>query len=405
MLLVPMLAVVTLSLSDASTTQLRTVPQGNATAVDVHTVPMSRLNFRLRRSELTLFYAPDFAWLDITRDVDFALMHRAGISETWTRRRLRLSASVLGAIGHESYLTGAAPPATTASGAPPATGLDPARPGEAQGMQAMNAAYFPARSVLKTTYLRETLSLGYRLTARWNLAAVLAYEVAGGLGGSERYLPLRRGPTGSLSVTYAMTRRDDLTSTVSGFLTDVPKRDGRFVGATALETWQHRFAPLTSSSLGAGGTYLWSRPQSGAAEQKSLLGTGLASFLHGVQVDDRTMLSFGVSSTLAATYNPILGAVGQQLSETAIVGFRRDRTTLSAGAQSSQSLPFGAANATRTVGASAMGSYQLADPVLFSVGGNWSHQVLPDNLPFALAAADQWQVYASVRLAAPPITF
>jgi hypothetical protein len=415
MLLVPLLTLVTVSLSDASTAELRTLPVGDATAVDVHTIPLARLTFGFERSELALLYSPNLGWYDVTRENSFALMQQGGLFGSWWTKRLRLTLGVTGAYGHESYLTAAAPAALNAM--PAAEGVadpdapavpvapDPDAPANPQPAQtAPQLTFLPARQVLKTTRLTASLSMTYALSERWSLGAMGGYEVSGGLGSSERYLPLRRGPVWSLSLTHALTHRDDLSTALSGFVTDVPKRDGRFIGVTGLETWRHAFAPLTSMSLGAGATYLWSVPEAGADPQSSVLATGLGTFAQGYQVDARTQLGFGFSSSLAAAYNPILGKVTQQLSEAATAAFARDRTTLGLGAQAGQSLPFDASDAIRTIGASAQAGYKFAEPVVGRIGGTWTHQVLPNGVLLVAAPSDQWLVYATIVLTAPPMT-
>ncbi len=403
MLLGPLLAAVTLWLSEASEAELRSIPQTRQVALDLTTTPSATLSLIADQSELSTSYSPTFGLVDMTRRREFVWLHSGTVGYAWWTRRLRLNMSVVGTFGRQSYLAAAETPA----GPDEATslGAQPAGSDTNSGALPAGANFLPQTEVLETASLTGTLGTSYALSRRWLLGLGVAYEVGGGLGDSEQFLPFRRGPSASVSVGYQLTRRDDLTTALAATLTDLPQRKGRFFSTTLLETWAHRFAPRTQATLGAGATYLQARASEDAKEDRSVLGTGLATLSQGIPLQGSSLLSWSLAATLGTGYNRVLGLVNQQAGGSVSLAWTQGNLSLGSSGQATQALPVDAPDAARSYGAGATASYQAAEPLLLLLGANWTHQVLPEAASVAGISADQWQAYIGVSVSAPPITF
>lgn len=409
MLIGPVLAVVTLSLGDTTSTTLRPRAVESGLAVDVQNSARSALTFGFENSSFALSYVPSFGVIDVARRGDFVLMQTAGANYAWWTRRLRLDLALTGSIGRQGYLGFGARPVVpgadltnggatpTPGGATPGTGSPPSTPDP-------NAGYLAQQDILYTGSLRVSLAVSYALSRRSQLAMSLGYSIAGGLGATETTLPLRRGPDGSAAWTYMLTHRDDLTTSVAAAFTEVPSRDSRFYTATALETWSHRFSVTTQGSIGAGLTYLQAKIP-GTPIDRSLLAAGVANLAQTHKLEGHALLTLGVGAGLGTGYNQVLGTVTQVLSANARVGWTKDRTTLGATADAAESLPRSSPNASQVIGAGAVATYRVADPLSVMLGGRWTYQVLPTAALAAGAEPNYWQIFAGATLTAPDIVF
>ena len=176
MLLVPVLAAVTLSLSDRTGADLNYIPERDEHTVDVGTSPSVTLTATSKRSTFDVSYGPSFGWIDVTDDPEFVMQHSVGGGYAWGTRRLRLSLSLGGSYGRVSYLSAvaAAAPVTAQPGdgnanmgGPPA----PGPPGPAPGptMEAPVAELLPQVSVLEVASAGVSLNVGYVISRRWGL--------------------------------------------------------------------------------------------------------------------------------------------------------------------------------------------------------------------------------------------
>jgi hypothetical protein len=403
----PLLAAVTLSLGDTTDASLRTVPIGDRIAMDVYNVPFSRLALRMRHSQLELSYSPAFQVFDASYDPRLLVLHTAEVDYAWWTRRLQLKLGVTGTIGRQSFL-GPAPANAPLSS--PGVGIDPGgvvqpAPAAPGGTPTNGQVVFRnRREVLEIGSLTPQLSATYLLSRRWSMSAGVSYVLAGGLGDSEQVLPLRRGPVGVFGLTYELSKRDLLVSSLTASLVEVPSRGSRYYTATFLETYSHRFARLTVGTIGAGASYLQSRDTPTAKRQRSLLAAGTVSITHGVGLDRNNMLSFGAGSSLGTTYNPLLGTVNQTLSEFVLAKWSRPRVSIQLNGDANQTLPPDDPNAVKFFGAGVINTYQVAEPVQLVLGGRWVYQVLPERLTNQIRPSS-WLLFANLVLALEPIQF
>jgi len=434
MLLVPMLAAVTLSLSDATDLSLRSRPETRTTALDLNTYPSVVLASASKRSTWDLGYRPRIGWIDLTANPELIVQHSAGAGYAWSTRRLRLSLAVSGSYGKVGYYAAVAQAAPAApaggdanpgpadpnagGGATPGPGDPGTVPTPGQGQPVVGAPmqgpqYLPQVSVLETASAGVSLGMGYTISHRWSLSLGIGYSAGGGLGSSEPYLPFRHGPNAAIGVGYQITKADGLNSSLGANLDVVPKRKSRFYTINLLETWTHQFNSLMTGSLGVGATYVQSRvgqldpltmELTPGPRTRSVNGAGVVGLTRAFKLDGGALLTVGGGGTLSTTYNPVVGTFYQSVSGGAGVGWSRKRLALQAGAQASHSLPLDDPQALKSYGGNAGATYQLAAPVALYAGGYWTHQVLPAT---ALNTIDpnRWGANIGISLAAPPIKF
>lgn len=421
-MLLPVLAAVSLSVSDLTTAGVRSVIGGDGAALDLSTNPRAELAFDFRKSRLALDYAPYLGVVDVTSDPQLVLLHGAGISYSQFTRKARFTLRARGSYGTQSFLTaarpvptgaaqpaadaGATPPADTGGATPPDNaggGMMPAG-GEMMPQQTAQQTYFiPQREVVKTGSLLVGASFAYTLSKHWLAGVGAAYEIAGGLGSSAQYLPLRRGPTGDASLGYIADRRNTLvTSAVFNEIT-TPDLGGRFLTLSLLETWAHRFSRATVGSISGGVTYLASRYRRGYETDRHVLGAG------GLSLTDTQPLTGGATLTLSAQggldtgYNQVLGAVTQRAGGQLGVRWNRKRVSLGCTGQVSQGLPVDEPTSALTIGASARATYEVSRTVMLQLGGGWTRQRLPETAVVPGVAPDLWTATVGVLLTPPPL--
>ncbi len=403
MLLGPTLAAVSLTLVDATTAEVRSLPDGRSVALDLSTSPGALLSVSGRRSAWSFGYAPRIALLNVTRDSELAVFHNAFVGYAWWHKRLRLTAAVNGSFGAQSVVSARNPagfPATDA--APPIPGdMTPAPAAPPPPADLTSDPFLPQREVLETGSVGVSLGLGYQMARRWNLSLGTSYDISGGVNDSKPLIPLQRTAAGSASVGHNLTRRDDLETTLSSAVTDVPDIGSRFLTITLLETWGHRFGRRSNGSLGAGATYLRARATRRGAIDNSIQANGSASFSQGFLLSDGATLTALANVTVDTGYNQLLGVVGQRVSGTASLSWERDRTTASAQWQTSQTLPVNDPSSALSYGAGVSFGYRVADPFQLTAGGSWSHQVLPDSVAASGASPDQWGAFVGFTLTLP----
>jgi hypothetical protein len=408
MLLVPLLAAVTLSLSDSSDANLRSVPESDATSLDIGTTPSVGLAITSKRSTFDIGYQPNLAWIDVTRERDFAIQHSAGMGYTWSTRRLKLNLTLGGSYGRVSYLSAVAAVTPTAmqpagAGLDPGAAPNPAQPGQMPEMQAATPQLLPRVSVLEVASAGIGLNASFMMSRRWSVSLGSGFSLGGGIGDSEDYLPFRYGPYANAAVAYQVAKFDTLSTALLGSLDILPEQRGRFYTITLLETWTHAFNTLASSTLGAGATYVQARASPGAERERAVNAAGLASITKGFKLQGGALFGVTASSTLSTTYNPVLGEVAHSLSGGVDSSWTRKRLTLSLGVQGSRSLPFDDPEAFTSYGASAGANYQLTDLVSLRAGVYWTRQILPDAPALAAADPNSWGASLGITVAAPPI--
>lgn len=237
--------------------------------LDLSTAVTVRLTLRARLWTFVLAYSPSLTASDVEIGVQPAFLNSGNASIVWRDRWVRFVLSEAGSYGQASttvpYQAGAASaqgattPGGTASSVPPGAGSMPAT---APGLSGP-ALLAGAPRTIDVGSSSTTASLFVPASRETGVSLSLGYTLAGGLTASARtVLPLQSGPFGSASVSSAPSRRDSLTTTVSGqdSQTSVP-----CTGTTQLllcsqeaaigqllETYRRRLSRTASISLGGG---------------------------------------------------------------------------------------------------------------------------------------------------------
>jgi hypothetical protein len=402
------LAAVTLSVSDVSGAQLRGLPSGG-TAVDLRTTGTAALSISAARSSFFASYSPSLGWVDVTRDPHSTLIHGAQLGYGWGEKRLHLSVSLGGSLGTQSYLSFAGlglSGAMSNGGAAP--GMNPGQVGGTPQTPAPNSpngsmapGLVPRTEILRVGSVTGAFGLDYELSQRWRLSLGVGYALAGGIGESERVLPKSFGPNARASLAYKLTRRDTLGTSGSVTYTVVPTFGSRFIATTLMETWGHTLTPRTQTTLGIGLTHLRSRASADADYEDSFQAAGTAAISNSRALADGSTLGLNAGVSLSTPYNPVLGVVQQQLTETLGVGWQKHRTSLTATLGASQSLPQSAPTATRVITAGTGLGYRISQYISAQLGAGWSTQILPPSTGGRIPA--QWLVFAGISLAAPAL--
>jgi len=392
----------------------------------IENLPMAELRLSWPESLLMFGYGPRLVLRDPFVDEDTLIVHVVRAAYLYTSRPSRIGLELIGNFGRESLtLPALLPPDTSApvrEPPPPLPGDEPATPAtpalepvrlqnpvaalsaaltytyttarweltlqesvsvSEQGLAGLalaaplDAAGVPsptpsvgttAAELVRTDRVRtfnETTSaaLQYQLSRRLRSNYQLSYSISGGLRDQdEARVPQIRTASGSAGLTHLLSRRDDLTSTVT--LTqsevsstentagaDLPGADHWILGLT--EAWIRRWNPAVSTTLSAGVTGS-SSGTDGIEEREESVNPNLAASLFATLYNRRqTTFSAALGSTLAPQINGLTGDLQTQLGAFAGLGLTVEETSVNAEATMGQTLPADEAGAARVVTAGA----------------------------------------------------
>lgn len=207
----------------------------------------------------------------------------------------------------------------------------------------------------------ETTSAGlsYQLTRRLRSQYQLSYAIAGGLRDQDAdRVPQIRTASGSAALTHLLSRRDDLTTTVT--LTqsevstgedaggmDLPGTNHWILGLT--EAWIRRWDPDVTTTLSAGVTGS-SSGTDGVEERDEGIDPNLAATLFATLYNHRqTVFSTALGATLAPNINGLTGELQTQLGTFAGLGLTVEETSMNAEATMGQTLPPDDAGSARVI--------------------------------------------------------
>jgi hypothetical protein len=435
----------TLTVSDRTETRLRSsiVAFGNdlgkgTTAFDVENLLVGTLITGRHHKSLQLSYSPRFAYLDITGDRQLALMHTGRAIGSWWTRRLRLTLSLDGSIGTQSAVTALAPVNFDAgraaqAQAPGAAPQNPAVPPQ-QPVPQNGATYLPLAARALVLYIgswRATAGATYLLTRRLTGTGSVNYGALGGLNyDSQQTNPPSRGPGADAALTYKLTRRDALATTVSTSYTTVlatplqgvplgPNRS--YFIFSAVESWRHNLSPRTISVLGAGFSYLGNQVSPGYPDNSGVTGNADASISHTDVLGHETTLDYRASASLGVQFNPVVGTAQQTISfvGSSVWTHKKVNATLSGSALAT--IPWDSPIATRTINGTFAVGYTPARAVLLQAGVRGYMQVFPTSYvqavtqpppgqapvtqPNTLRTPPQWMAFLAVTVFVPVLAF
>jgi hypothetical protein len=278
-------------------TEVRTRVQSSELRFDAETRPSVRLLLTAPRTAYSFGYVPTFTALAFgTSEADFIVLQAADASARfqWTRTSFSISESA--SYGTRNFRAqsiatpgplppgGATPPGGT--GTPPGgnTGTPPPGTGTTPSPIGPNTSgqYQLITENIKLVSSQTTAVVQQMFSRRTIGTATVGYEYGGGLDErSQGFLPVRRGPSATLSLLTRATRADDLSTITDG--TSIETGNALRAQIVDLgEKWTHRWGPALTGSIFAGGAAAWSYAGNFPKRQtQALVPVGTVSFDFG----------------------------------------------------------------------------------------------------------------------------
>ncbi|HMI89084.1 MAG TPA: hypothetical protein VK550_33630 [Polyangiaceae bacterium] len=256
----------------ADRTEIRTRVQSSALRFDAETRPAVRLALTTPHASYSFGYVPTLTWLSMTVDEEGELIFQqaADASAGYRWEHTSVSITQSGSYGTRNFRamsvaapaldapTGTTPPGGTTGTPPPGgtgtpppggqTGTPP--PGQTGPLTTARLQSYDQNVTLASSNTRATLQQIFSTRTFGTLSA--GYEYGGGIGAqSEGFLPLRKGPSATISVRHRASLTDDLTTVTNGTSLET----GSTMRAQMVdlgEQWYHRWAPALVSSLYVG---------------------------------------------------------------------------------------------------------------------------------------------------------
>lgn len=377
-----------LRLSDSTTAYLRSRLVGPGTALDLATTPEADASLMWRRARINLRYAPQLTLRD-TAGPDsptLLVMHDASAVATYATRRLELQ------LG-QSLSMGRWNPGTL-------TQLSDRDPTEPESATTARTALLPNAASIELRSEQTSFSGSYRLTRRTGSTVRGSYGIFGGASGESRLVqPLQRTATVALSVAHALTRRQQLETTLGGVQTSTSNGYEHWV-ATAAEAWSLSVSRSTSTSLALGAFFYDSRGPDDL-QSSGLVPSGALSVRQaGVLGRVHTRLLAG--SSVLPFLNTLTGELQTSLQATTSLSAQYLDTTVSIYGDALQTLPLGGTRSARVLGAGLRLEQELSDTFALMAGARVQHQELASA---ELLVPYQWVVYAGAVVRAPVLSF
>lgn len=270
-----------------------------------------------RNSGLGAYYAPSIVVTPLeSLPRETVIFHRVGAdaSLTWklsrrttirasqsatydqTNTRLQALSAPLAAPGTD----GQTPEPTPDPGPDPGTGMPPSGMPE-PAPTTPDTDIVASSNTVEIGSARTELTLDHALSSKSSLQSYAAYVLTSGLFESREVYPLIQGPEGGATYSIGVSRRDELSTTLTGRYAFSSVGE-RAVLVTLSEGWAHRFSRYATMNAGVGVGYAWTDPVDGPPESEFYPGgnAGLGfSWVSKVQ-GGRLTVSVG------ATYAPVL---------------------------------------------------------------------------------------------------
>ncbi len=409
----------TLTLADTSDTTVRFDQVDDETHWDASTTPSATLNLYTHRAAYTLRYAPNFSLLYIgeestvdeetgeqTFGQEWAIYHNLSASATLRFRRTSLTLSEQFTYGARNYRFDVAPVADAPSGTPsePDPGAPiPGEPGDTPvGQQG-------AEDVVVTLgSSTSTLGLGHRLAPRLNLSEYVAYSISVPMDEASRpFYPLQRSLTSGVGVGYDVTRRDTLTTSLTGDLYYTEPHDDLKVRSAIVqlrEDWTREWFRQFTTTFGVGATY--ARTDRGEQTIEVITADVGPSGTAGVEYNwghagarYRLYGSFGS----APVVDRFTGIVDPRFFAGAGLSRTEHRLTVTLAATGAQSADPDGDAPLASFGASLTAFYEVTQQLYLRLGGSTSSSETPLDFSERPEAPTQYTVFAGLTYTMQPI--
>lgn len=225
------------------------------------------------------------------------------------------------------------------------------------GVPGVDPAEFVNGERVRTIFETTSAGLSYLLTRRLRSQFLLSYTISGGLRDRDRNtdrdqggVPGLRTANASAGLTYLLSRRDDLSTTVTVTQTEASTgTDHWSLGLT--ESWVRRWNPDLISTLSAGVAGSSSGSDASADRTETVDPLVTASLFATLYRGPGTTWSATLGSSVAPHVNGLTGQLQTQLSAFAGTTLSVDETSVSADATAGQTLPSDEPGAARVISA------------------------------------------------------
>lgn len=364
----------TLTLGD--TTDLRGRWFEDDTSYDAITTPFATLQLDDRRTSYSLSYQPSVSVLNIgEEDSETVLFNTLSFDATARFRNHTLTLTQQLDYGRRNFRYEAVPGLETGldepTDGPPSGAPDELAPGQVEA-QDTTVEFGASRTIA---------SLSHQLTRQLTLSEFAGYEVSAGLGESRTEYPLQRGVLAGSNLGYGLTRRDVLTTEVTGSVFHT-EPDVETIVVTLSESWAHEFSEDLRVSGGAGVAYGRTTTPEGTLETLTVavgpIGDASIEYNWGSSGANYSLL---ITGGIAPEINRFNGIVDPRALWTVLLSRTEERLTLTAAGAGAHSINTELTpTPISTFGASVGAEYQWTDELVLRAGGSVSVQALDINV-------------------------
>ena len=281
---------VTVTASDR--TELRTRVQASVLRFDAETRPLLRLSMTTPHATYSLGYVPTLTWLAIAvpGEGELILQQGADLSAGYRWQHTSVTITESGAYGTRNFRalsiaapaptgaptgttppggtttppggTGTTPPGGTGTTPPGGTGtMPPGGQTQTPPGQLGTAQYQLVDENITLVSSQTRATLQHIFSTRTFGTASAGYEYGGGIGAnSERFLPIRKGPSATLSLRHRTSLTDDFTTVTDGTSLETGSNQ-RAQMVDLGEQWTHRWAPAFLTSVLVGASAVWAESE------------------------------------------------------------------------------------------------------------------------------------------------
>lgn len=375
--------VLTLDVSDTTTSYVRSDVERGEVGVDLDTLPALAVGLDFRRAAVHLAYSPRLTVRDVGDEADrtFQVVHNAYLDLTYRTPRTRVDLGHSLLTGRQLYSNVAQLPTPGAEITPPTTARVDLLPG--------------VRS-LRVLSSQSYGSISHRFTPRWSSDLRGGYGISGGRDAAAQEIQprLKEGRVAA-ALGYLVTRRDQVSLELSTTRMVLSNGYEHWIsGASA--GWNHSFRRTTQASLDAGALMQRTTLPSDETRTKARPSVSASVSQEASRGFFHTTLSAGAA--LGPRVNTLTGELLLVAQGQATASLRHDLTTVALTVDAFQSLPTDEPLAARVIGGTLLGLQTLNEWLDIAASARLQDQRLEGS---TLSLPLQWAVGVGVRVHAP----
>ena len=349
-------------------------------ALDAEVSPDLKLAVRARRWDLTADYSPRFTRNLFGADAQPSIFHQGSLSASFQDRRASLSIQEDAGHGSSSFTVLASDP-SAASGT------------------LFQLGARPRTDTFAYAWSRTGLLGRLAVTRRWGITLSLDCSLSGGTdAGSRASMPLQTRLHSGFGAEYALSRRDQLTSTVDAFRSDFYAGwgDTLLQGSVA---WRHAWGRTTVSTVTGGAGFSTSRDSVTGERRAAAHPVGAAAVVYTPR---GSSLDLGLSVRLSPVIDRLSGGVDGRVEGVVSLAWRPTRALAIEGqVGAARSILWDNPDAVALVYQGLNLSFEAND--LFKIEGGargaWTRLRTDD------APALQWVTFVGMTFTAPTLRF